>query len=58
MRTIYIKYRDCYIEKDYRGYYTALVLTRDRVLGGSYLQPIQADTLPGIKKLIKYYQEV
>jgi hypothetical protein len=51
-------YLDTTIEKDYRGYFTALVLTRDRILGGSYYQSIQSDTLQGIKKLIKYYKEV
>lgn len=52
------KYKGAYIEKDYRGYYTAVILTRDRVLGGSYFESVQADTLQGIKKLIKYYTEV
>jgi len=52
------KYKGAYIEKDYRGYYTAFVLTRDRVLGDSYFEPVQADTLQGIKQLIKYYSEV
>lgn len=51
-------YKNTTIEpKDHRGYYTALVLTRDRVLGGSYFESIQADTLSGIKKLIKYYRD-
>lgn len=51
-------YNDVTIEKDHRGYYTAMVETRDRVLGGYYYQPIQADTLEGIKELIDYYQGV
>lgn len=51
-------YKNVTIEKDYRGYYTAIVRTRDRVLGGTYFEPIQADTLQGIKELITYYQEV
>lgn len=52
-------YKDTTINKpDYRGMYTASVYTRDRVLGGFYYQPIQADTLDGIKKLIRYYSEV
>lgn len=51
-------YKDTTIERDHRGYYTAIVETRDRVLGGTYFQPVQADTLDGIKKLITYYKEV
>lgn len=51
-------YKNTTIEKDYRGYYMAVVKTRDRVQGGTYMQPIQADTLQGIKKLVTYYQEV
>lgn len=54
----FIKYLDCYIYQDNRGMYISLVLTRDRVLGGSYFETVQADTLDGIKELIKYYTEV
>ena len=50
-------YKNTTITKDHRGYYTATVQTRDRVLGGIYFQNIQADTLHGIKKLITYYKE-
>ena len=53
-----MQYKNITIEKDYRGYYTATVETRDRVFGGVYMQSIQADTLQGIKKLINYYQGV
>lgn len=53
-----MQYNDVTIESDYRGYYTAIVPTRDRVLGGIYYQPIQADTLDGIKQLIEYYQGI
>ena len=51
-------YKNVTIERDYRGYFTAIVETRDRVLGGKYFQPIQSDSVAGIKKLINYYQEV
>jgi hypothetical protein len=51
-------YKGVNIEKDYRGYFTAQVETRDRVLGGTYFQPIQADSKDGIKKLINYYQGI
>lgn len=53
-----MKYKNVTIEKDFRGYYTAIVKTRDRVQGGSYFEPVQADTLQGIKKLITYYTGV
>lgn len=53
-----MRYKNTNIERDYRGYYTANVYTRDRVAGGFYYQSVQADTLKGIKKLIKYYSEV
>ena len=51
-------YKDTTIEHDYRGYYTALVCMRDRINGGFYFYPIQADTLQGIKELIRYYKSV
>lgn len=51
-------YKETTIERDYRDYYTAIVYTRDRVLGGYYYQPIQADTLTGIKELINYYKNI
>jgi hypothetical protein len=51
-------YKGTLIERDYRGYFTASVYTRDRVNGGHCFQPVQADTLEGIKSLIRYYKGV
>ena len=51
-----MNYKETTISKDMRGMYTALVYMRDRVFGGYVYQPIQADTLQGIKALIDYYK--
>jgi len=51
-------YKDTTIDRDIRGYYTASVYMRDRINGGFYFYPIQADTLAGIKELIRYYLSV
>ena len=51
-------YKQTTIERDHRGYFTAIVYMRDRINGGFYFYPIQADTLSGIKSLIRYYKGV
>ena len=51
-------YKDTTIERNGYGYYTAMVYMRDRINGGFYFYPIQADTLAGIKESISYYLSV
>jgi hypothetical protein len=48
-------YKNVNITRDHRGYYVASVAMYDRA-SGYYFQPIQADSVTGIKKLINHYK--
>ena len=51
-----MQYRHVDITKDYRGFYKAEVAMYHRRTGIYYMQPAQADTLAGIRRLIRFYK--